>query len=45
VDAEESVRAFVDLGVERLVPLIGTQDVAARLEQLGHLETLARVTT
>ena len=45
VDDEESVRAFVDLGVDRLVPLIGTLDVAAPLERLRHLEKLARLTT
>ena len=45
VDYEKSVRAFVDLGVDRLVPLIGTLDVAAPLERLRHLEKLARPTT
>lgn len=44
-DDEESERAFVDLGVDRLVPLIGTQDVASPLERLRHLEKLARLTT
>lgn len=45
MDDEESVRAFVELGVDQLVPLIGSLDVAVPIERLRRLEKLARLTT
>jgi len=43
VDDEDSARAFRDLGVDRLVPLITTDAVSAPVARLRHLERLAKL--
>ncbi len=44
-DDEDSAREFADLGVDRLVPLIATDDVGAPTQRLKHLERLATISS